>query len=178
MKKLHNLTLCGFVLLLLWVLLSAVGCATIEAAKDRKAVGRVLSSDALTAAVGKRLPPCANDTVISMVRDTVYWLETDTAYEVYADTVYATVTNTQTIERTYTNTNVVLDKAAIAAQVDSTNKYKGIAIKVSEQYNATLAKADAATSKGRTLLVWLILALVLLIVSNGAWIYFKIIKPY
>jgi len=155
------------------------GCAAIEQAKDRKAVGRVLSNPNLTAEVGKRVAPCANDTTI--ITDTTIVINQYTKY----DTTYVTDTVTNEVTKTVTKTKVeyrdkvrtirevVLDEKLQKQLIDSIDHWKAEAYKARGGEISANESADKYKSQKNT---WMWLFIVLC-VGLGIGIYFTFRKP-
>lgn len=151
------------------------GCAAIEQAKDRKAVGRVLSKSHLTAEVGKRVAPCANDTTI--ISDTTIVIDQTVKY----DTTYVTDTVTNEVTKMVTKTKVeyrdkvrtireiVLDEKLQKQLIDSIDYWKA------EAYKARGGEISANKYKGqKNTWMWLF---IVLCVGLGIGIYFTFRKP-
>lgn len=159
------------------------GCAAIEQAKDRKAVGRVLSKPNLTAEVGKRVAPCANDTTI--ISDTTIVLEQvikydtayiiDTLHDLVTDKVTKVVTKTQIQYRDKVRTikETVLDKTLQNQLTDSINYWKAEAYKARGGEISANESANKYKSQKNT---WMWLFIVLC-AGLGIGIYFTFRKP-
>jgi hypothetical protein len=160
-----------------FIVICFFGCKAIEEAKDRKAVGRVLSKPNLTAEVGKRVAPCANDT--TLISDTVIAVVTDTKYDTtittdtIIDVVTKVVTKTVYIDKIRTIKEIVLDRSLENQLNDSIDSWKKRAY---DSANGELtAKALAASWKSRARMwMWILIGLGVVLAFA---VYFAIRKP-
>jgi hypothetical protein len=167
--------------ILLYILLLAglVGCKAIEQAKDRKAVGRVLSKPDLTAEVGKRVAPCANDTTI--ITDTTIVIDQYTKYDTayISDTVtnevtkVVTKTKTEYRDKLRTVTKIVLDEKLQKQLIDSIDYWKAEAYKARGVAIEAQRISEKQKSRAST---WMWLFIVLC-GGFGVGLYFAIRKP-
>lgn len=151
------------------LILTLLACS---AAKDRKAIGRVMSSKELMARVGALLPPCANDTTI--VHDTTLTVKSvtlyDTTIERVNDTVVRVVRQTDVIEKLRIKEVSVVDNRAVEAWRDSTARYMNYYLAKDIELKEAEAGLKSAKQQGKTRL-WIIISLALaLLLSNGLWL--------
>lgn len=162
---------------LLLLLVVICGCKAIEESRDRKAVGRVLSKPNLTAEVGKRVAPCANDTTI--ISDTLVTVVTDTKYDTtittdtLIDVVTKVVTKTVYQDKIRTIKEVVLDRSFEKQLGDSINYWKQIAYKASTEQVAAMNDAQKWKGKSR-MWMWCLIGLLALL-AVGLFLYIR--KP-
>lgn len=161
------------------LVLGLFGCAAIEQAKDRKAVGRVLSKPELTAAVGKRVAPCANDTTIitdtTIVIDQIGKYDTTTIVDTVQDVVTHIVTKTKVEYRDKVRTvrETVLDKTLQKQLTDSIDHWKAEAYKARGGEISANESANKYKSQRNTWM-WL---LIVLVAGLSVGIYLAFRKP-
>jgi len=162
---------------ILFFFICIFGCKAIEETKDRKAVGRVLSKPTLTAEVGKRVAPCANDTTI--IFDTTLVTITDTQYDTTTttDTLIDVVTNTITktvyVDKFRTKIVYVLDEKLINQLEDTIDTWKQKAY--SSANGELAAKALAAKYKAESnMWKWILIGLGVVLAFA---VYFAMRKP-
>lgn len=138
------------------------GCKAIEETKDRKAVGRVLSKPNLTAEVGKRVAPCANDTTVvydtSIIVDTQTKYDTTVTTDTLIDVVTKVVTKTVYVDKIRTIKETVLDEKLVNQLKDTVDTWKQ---KAYNSANGELtAKALAASWKSKARMwMWILIGL-------------------
>lgn len=167
------------ILLYILLLVGFVGCKAIEQAKDRKAVGRVLSKPDLTAEVGKRVAPCANDTTI--ITDTTIVISgepiLDTFYVIDSATKVVTKvvkeTKVEYRDRVRTIEKVVIDRTKEKQLIDSIDYWKAEAYKARGVAIEAQRISEKQKSRANT---WMWLFIVLC-GGLGVGLYFAIRKP-
>ena len=146
------------------ILFLLFGCKAIEEAKDRKAVGRVLSSADLTAKVGKRVAPCANDTTLlhdtTIVVDTQVKYDTTVVIDTQSNDLIRLVTKTVYVDKVRTVKEIIIDRSLQNQLTDS------IAVWKQRAYNSAnselAAKAQVQAAKRRT---WIFIGIGLLLLA-------------
>lgn len=166
-----------FMRYILFFFICIFGCKAIEETKDRKAVGRVLSKPNLTAEVGKRVAPCANDTTI--IHDTTTTIDTRTNYDTVTtvDTLLDVVTNTVTktvyVDRVRTIKEYVLDEKLVDRLKDTVDVWKQ---KAYSSANGELVAKTLADKYRKEANMWMWILIGLGVVLAFA-VYFAMRKP-
>lgn len=144
--------------------------------KDAKAVDRVKGSRTLIdkiAPIINELYPCNRDTVIKIKSDTVTHYDTTNTFTHYTDSI----NKTDTVLRKIVITKTIHDTIKIVTDSKQRAAIDGVTISTLNTAlsasNQAVIDAEGATRKADKWLWWFIGAIVLLVGSNGIWIYSK-----